>query len=83
MAEKVIAPLHDHWIVEPWPEPVDGDSLLRDIVRRIRRHIVCSHDDALAIALWVMFAWVHDAVATHSPILNINSAEPESGKIPH
>jgi hypothetical protein len=78
--EKVIAPLHDHWIVEPWPEPVDGDSLLRDIVRRIRRHIVCSHDDALAIALWVMFAWVHDAVATHSPILNINSAEPESGK---
>jgi hypothetical protein len=78
--EKVVAPLHDHWIVEPWPEPVDGDSLLRDIVRRIRRHIVCSHDDALAIALWVMFAWVHDAVATHSPILNINSAEPESGK---
>jgi hypothetical protein len=27
-----------------------------------------------------MFAWVHDEVATHSPILNINSAEPESGK---
>ena len=27
-----------------------------------------------------MFAWVHDAVATHSPILNINTAEPESGK---
>ena len=77
--EKVVAPLQN-WIVEPWPEPVDGDSLLRDIVRRIRWHIVCSHDDALAIALWVMFAWVHDAVATHSPILNINSAEPESGK---
>jgi hypothetical protein len=27
-----------------------------------------------------MLAWVHDAAATHSPILNINSAEPESGK---
>jgi putative DNA primase/helicase len=27
-----------------------------------------------------MFAWVHDAVATHSPILCITSAEPESGK---
>jgi hypothetical protein len=78
--EKVPAPLHGHWIVDPWPELAESDSLLRDIIRRIRRHIVCSHDDALAIALWVMLAWVHDEVATHSPILNINSAEPESGK---
>jgi Protein of unknown function (DUF3631)/CHC2 zinc finger len=74
------APLHGHWIVEPWPEPADGDSLLRDIIRRIRRHVVCSYDDALSIALWIMFAWVHDEVATHSPILDITSAEPESGK---
>jgi Protein of unknown function (DUF3631) len=79
-SEKAPAPLHGHWIVEPWPEVVDGDALLRDIIRRIRRHVVCTHDDALAIALWIMFAWVHDEVATHSPILNINSAEPESGK---
>ena len=78
--ERTIAPLHCHWIVEPWPEPVDGDSLLRDLIRRIRRHVVCSHDEALAIALWIAFAWVHNEVATHSPILNINSAEPESGK---
>ena len=27
-----------------------------------------------------MMAWVHDEIATHSPIFNINSAEPESGK---
>jgi putative DNA primase/helicase len=27
-----------------------------------------------------MLSWVHDDIATHSPILNINSAEPESGK---
>ena len=27
-----------------------------------------------------MLSWVHDEIATHSPILNINSAEPESGK---
>jgi hypothetical protein len=78
--EKSAAPLHGHWNVEPWPEPVEGDSLLRDILRRVLRHVVCSHDDAVAIALWIMFAWVHDEVATHSPILNINSAEPESGK---
>ena len=79
-SEKTAAPLHGHWIVEPWPEQVEGDSLLRDIVRRILRHVVCSHDDALAIALWIMLAWIHDEIATHSPILNINSAEPESGK---
>jgi hypothetical protein len=73
-------PLHGYWVVEPWPEPVEGDSLLRDIIRRIRRHVVLPDDDALIIALWVMFAWVHDEVATHSPILLITSAEPESGK---
>ena len=77
--EKAI-PLYRHWIVEPWPELVDGDSLLRDIILRLRRHIVCTHDDALAIALWIMLAWVHDEVATHSPILDVTSAEPESGK---
>jgi putative DNA primase/helicase len=47
---------------------------------RLRRHIVCSHNDALTIALWVMFSWTHDEIATHSPILDITSAEPESGK---
>ena len=74
------APLYGHWIVEPWPEPADGDSLLRDIILRLRRHIVCTHDDAIGVALWIMLAWVHDEVATHSPILDITSAEPESGK---
>jgi uncharacterized protein DUF3631/CHC2-type zinc finger protein len=73
-------PLYSHWTIEPWPDPVDGDSLLRDLVQRILSHIVCSHDDALIIALWVMFSWVHDEVAIHSPILLITSAQPECGK---
>jgi hypothetical protein len=79
-ARREAVPLHGHWIVEPWEGPVDGDSLLRYIVRRIRRHIVCSFDDALVIALWVVFSWVHEEAAIHSPILLITSAEPESGK---
>jgi hypothetical protein len=74
------APLHGHWLVEPWPEPVDGDALIRDIIRKLHKHVVCSHDDALAIALWIMLAWVHDGVATHSPVLDVTSAEPMSGK---
>ena len=79
-SEKAAAPLYGHWITELWPEVADGDALLRDIIRRLLRHVVCSHDHALAIALWIMLAWVHEAAAVHSPILNINSAEPESGK---
>jgi putative DNA primase/helicase len=78
--ERILAPLYGHWIVDPWPDPVEGDSLLRDIIRRLQRHVVCSHDDSLAIGLWVMLAWVHDSVAVYSPVLNINSAQPESGK---
>jgi putative DNA primase/helicase len=75
-----VAPLYGHWINEPWPETVEGDSLLRDLIRRIRRHVVMPHEDALAVALWIMFAWVHDEVAVHSPILAVTSAEPDSGK---
>jgi len=75
-----VAPLYGHWVTEPWPETVEGDSLLRDIIRRFKRHVVMTDDYALTIALFMMMFWVHDEVATHSPILNINSAEPESGK---
>ena len=75
-----VAPLYGHWITEPWPEIVDGDSLLRDIIKRIQRHVVITYDNALTIALWIMMSWVHNEIAIHSPFLNINSAEPESGK---
>ncbi len=75
-----VAPLYGHWIVEPWPEVADGDALLRDIIVRIKRHVIISDDAALASALYVMLSWVHDEIATHSPILNVNSVEPESGK---
>jgi putative DNA primase/helicase len=78
--DETQAPLHGHWLVEPWPEPVDGDALIRDIIAKLRKHVVVSYDGALAVALWIMLAWVHDEVATHSPILDITSAEPNSGK---
>jgi hypothetical protein len=79
-SQKEAAPMHGHWAVEPWPEPVDGDSLLRDIIRCLRRHVVFpAEDDALAIALWIMFSWVHDE-AVHSPILLVTFAERGCGK---
>jgi hypothetical protein len=54
--------------------------LLRDLIAYKRRHVV--YNDALATALWVMFTWIHDEVAIHSPILLVTSAEPECGNGP-
>ena len=73
-------PLFGHWIVEPWPEAVDTGALITSLVERIKRHIALSDEAALTIALWILFAWVHDVAAVHSPILLVTSAEANSGK---
>jgi hypothetical protein len=78
--DRAATPLYGHWITEPAPELVEGDDLLRDVIRKLRKHVVCTHEQALTAALWIMFAWVHDDAAVHSPVLAITSAEPESGK---
>jgi DNA primase len=62
-------PLFGHWVVEPWPEAVGTPTLISSLGDRIKRHVVLSDDEALTVALWIMFAWVHDAAAVHSPIL--------------
>ena len=56
-----------------------GDSFLQAIVRRLKRHIIFNDEAATAVALWIAFAWTHDA-ATHSPFLLVTSAEMNSGK---
>jgi putative DNA primase/helicase len=61
-------------------QAVDIGELILAIVGRIQRHAVVSDDQALTIALWIMFAWVHDTAAVHSPILLVTSAEANSGK---
>jgi putative DNA primase/helicase len=78
--ERTSPPLFGHWAVEPWPEAVDGDALIRSIVCRVRSHVVLSADQALAGALWDMLAWVHQDAAVHSPILLVTSSEANSGK---
>ena len=77
--ERDAVPLFAHWQTVIWPDLVDGDSLLRAIINRIQRFVVCTPNQALLAALWIMFSWVHET-ATHSPILVATSAEPESGK---
>jgi len=53
--------LYPHWETKHWPDPVDTDAILRDIIQKIHKHVVLPRDEALAVALWIMFAWVHDA----------------------
>jgi hypothetical protein len=72
--------LFGHWVIEPWPEEVDTGALISDFIRRIKQHVVLSDDAALAVALWILVAWVHADAAVHSPILWVTSAEPDSGK---
>jgi hypothetical protein len=79
-AKHTVEALHGHWIVPPHPEPVEGDSLLRDLIRRYRSHVVFTDHDALTVALWDLASWVHDDAAVHSPILCVTSPEPDSGK---
>ena len=65
-ADAEAGALLPHWIVEPWPEPVDTGILLRAVEARITRHVATLGKRAVVPALWTMFSWVHDA-ATHSP----------------
>lgn len=65
--------------IEPWEGPVDTRALLQELVAQIRRYVVIHDLDVVAVALWIMFAWLHD-IAVHSPILVITSAEGDNGK---
>jgi hypothetical protein len=79
-AERGPPPLLGHWVVEPWPEEVDGDALIADIIRCIRRYVIITSDQAITVALWILMAWAHQDAAIHSPILLATSAEANSGK---
>jgi hypothetical protein len=67
--------------IEPWPEPVSTATILAEVMAQIRRYTIL-HDDAAAVAitLFVPFAWVHNEIAVYSPMLAIISAEADSGK---
>jgi putative DNA primase/helicase len=66
--------------IELWPDPIDTKMLLTEVIAQLRRYILVRDDDILAIALWIMFAWVHEAIAVHSPILLFTSPEGDCGK---
>jgi putative DNA primase/helicase len=64
---------------KPCPEAVDGARLADDIKNTIRRHIVLTDAQAVAVTLWIFFSWVFDS-ARVSPLLFVTSPMPECGK---
>jgi hypothetical protein len=59
---------------EPWPEPVNGSTLLDEIARTIREHVILSAAQADAAALWCGHAhaldlvWFNPRLAARSPV---------------
>ena len=65
--------------IEPWPEAVDGATLLDEIKATVLRHVRVPTRGEEAIALWVLHAHALDA-ARVTPRLAITSPTPECGK---
>ena len=64
---------------EPWPDPVNGTSLLDAIVANVRQHVVMFDHAADAVALWVVHTYLLDCFGI-SPRLAITSPERGCGK---
>ena len=64
---------------EPWPEPVDGAELLRELSAAIRRHVVMFDHAADTAALWAVHTYLLDCFGI-SPRLAITSPEKGCGK---
>ena len=80
VAESSAVPAMESWHVEPWPELVATPALLQALVDKINKHFVMRPHEVLAVALWVMLAWVHEVAAHHSPYLVAISADADCGK---
>lgn len=65
--------------IEPWPEAVDGQALLGELVAVIRRHVRLPIYAADAVALWVVWSWLIDAFDI-APRLVLLSPEKRCGK---
>ena len=65
--------------VEPWPEAVEGEALLSELVTTILAHVIMEEHAAIAVALWILHAHAHDAAAI-SAILAVISPQRRCGK---
>ena len=64
---------------EPWPDVVDGATLIADMMAAIRSHVILATHQSLAVALWIIHAHAVE-VSDHSPRLQIRSPTIQCGK---
>ena len=64
---------------EPWPESVNGATLLDDLNGLLDRYAELPAGGAAAVSLWAVYTWTIDAFDV-SPNLMITAPERESGK---
>lgn len=64
---------------EPWSDEVDGANLLDEISEIVRRYMILPEGADIALSLWALFAWVHDAFPI-SPLLDFSSPMKRCGK---
>jgi hypothetical protein len=65
--------------VKPWPEPVDGASLLDAIDKAFKKYVVVSTHGATTFAIWCLHTHAIDGFDL-SPYLVLESPEMRSGK---
>jgi hypothetical protein len=65
--------------LEPWPAPVEGETLLNDLAAAVHRHVILDPAVGRGAALWVVFTHVFD-VAICGPKLIVTSKTKRSGK---
>lgn len=64
---------------EPWPEPVNGPSLLTEITCAVEKHVILDHHFVVAAGLWILLSYLTDIVDC-LPILAIISPTKRCGK---
>jgi hypothetical protein len=64
---------------EPWGEPVATEELLEEVVARINRHCYLPEHAAVAVALWILNTYVHNAFSI-CPLIYLTSAAKRCGK---
>jgi hypothetical protein len=64
---------------EPWPDAVDGEVLIADMIATIRNHVILTPHQALTVALWIIHTHAVE-VADHTPRLQIRSPVLRCGK---
>ena len=64
---------------DPWPDPVDGAELLKELCQTARRYVIASNDVYVANALWIVFSYSYD-LGDVCPNLLIDAPAMRAGK---